>query len=74
MTNDRLADEIIDLSGRISALGEGHNNFVVMHALVNAVAIGVVNICRTPAELKAGSDELATALAMAIRGYWAKQS
>jgi hypothetical protein len=71
MTDDKRMDEIIEVAGKISAAAEGHTNAAVLYALVNSLAMGVANTCRTQAEFEKSSDDVSAALRAAISGYWA---
>ena len=68
---DPETEEIVDLADRISELGPGYTNNVVVRAALNVCATVVVRGCNTREEAQMAADLLAADLVKGIRHHWA---
>ena len=68
--NDRLRDEVVELTQKISALGGGYSNAAVLYAAVNLIAQHVAVTARTEAEVEHFTGEIYSALCNSIAGFW----
>ena len=68
--NERLEDEVIELTNKISALGYGYSNATVLYAAVNLISQHVAVTARTEVELEHFTGEIYTALSSSIAQCW----
>jgi hypothetical protein len=67
---DPETEEIIELSDKLSAVGAGHKNHIVLQATLNVCATAIVNACDSREEAERAASQLAVRLAEAVRDYW----
>ena len=67
--NEQFTEQVTELTQKISTLGVGYNNAVVLHAAIHTVAKYVATNASTEAELEQFADEVDEALFTAIAGY-----
>jgi hypothetical protein len=74
MTEDEIADEVLDLSQRFVKESAGHAMHIFVQALSFTMAKIIVLHCETPAEAERWKGELAYILAGQIEGLMAAKT